>query len=126
MSGHGVPLMPVSTAFFKTLQQTLQHPFSAFAELSDNARDANATEFHITLSPDQIECRDNGPQCKPDDILDILTLGHSTKAFGNAESDSCSMSRSKSKRMGMYGVGLDNGAYSHALQRKHMPMYPIP
>ena len=99
----GVQSMMLSIDFLITNTQCHESPFSAIAELVDNAYDASAGRFHIDLRTiNNNKClvfTDNGDGATKDKLKDMLSLGYSNKNAHNMFN-----------AIGKYGKGFKSGS----------------
>ncbi|EGT35583.1 hypothetical protein CAEBREN_22852 [Caenorhabditis brenneri] len=93
-------LRQASTSFdlLNTFQSTHSEPFSAVAELVDNAYDAQAKNCHVNYDAENgtIEILDDGIGMSRSEMIQVISFGHSEKTATS---------------IGRYGIGLKTGAF---------------
>ncbi|CAL2047027.1 unnamed protein product [Caenorhabditis brenneri] len=93
-------LRQASTSFnlLNTFQSTHSEPFSAIAELVDNAYDAQAKNCHVSYDAENgtIEILDDGIGMSRSEMVQVISFGHSEKTATS---------------IGRYGIGLKTGAF---------------
>jgi hypothetical protein len=118
-----MPKLEIGGSYFKQQCATTHSTCSAaFGDLTDNARDAGATDVYIDVDFDKhgkplmVHVTDNGPGAHPRDLLQIISVSRSKKNKPSMQEPGPSSSMTHQQDfIGGFGFGLKGGIFKLGL-----------